>query len=133
MGNETTWAIALGGALGALIRGALIRAQLTSGDLSRATLCANAAGCFLIGFWMAAISDSDLAGRSRALAPWVDFFVIVGLCGGLTTFSTLCADATRLLREERSSGIRYLAITSALGVALFDLGAFFGSTGAIHL
>jgi CrcB protein len=90
-------AIALGGALGTVGRYAL------SGAVANAfgqtfpwgTLIVNASGSFVIGFF-AALTAPDgrlfVGGTTRQ-------FVIAGLCGGYTTFSSFSLQTLNLMRD----------------------------------
>ena len=95
-------AIALGGALGAVLRGLLARLATapSSGagprfDPAIATLAANLAACALLGAWTATAETARSTGAD-GLTGALSAFVTIGLCGSLSTFSTLCADAARL-------------------------------------
>ncbi|MCZ6675067.1 MAG: fluoride efflux transporter CrcB [Verrucomicrobia bacterium] len=70
----------LGGALGSILR-ALIAVGIRT-EFPWATLLANVTGCLLIGLVIGHESvTSDWAHHSRG-------FVVIGFCGGFTTFST---------------------------------------------
>jgi len=72
--------IGLGGAFGSILR-ALLAVSIKS-EFPWATLVANVAGCLLIGLVIGHESaTSDWAHHSRG-------FVVIGFCGGFTTFST---------------------------------------------
>lgn len=126
---ELEWlAIAAGGALGAGLRAGLIRlvAASSAGEAmsglrfgpALATLLANTLGCLLIGLWIGGVVQWP-AGLSSV--P-VELFVVSGVCGGLTTFSTLCADAVTLGRERGSwKTIAYLLVTLLAGAAAFNI------------
>lgn len=126
---ELEWlAIAAGGALGAVLRAALIRlvAARAAGEArtglgfgpALATLLANTFGCLLIGLWIGGVVQWP-AGPSSV--P-VELFVVSGACGGLTTFSTLCADAVTLGREHGGGKTTtYLLVTLLAGVAAFNI------------
>jgi fluoride ion exporter CrcB/FEX len=91
--DALTWAaVAAGGSGGALLRWTLLRAA-TRIDPGWATLCANLLACGLLGATgsMSAFSGPT-AGR---LAEAASAFWTAGVCGSLSTFSTLCADAFR--------------------------------------
>jgi len=122
---ENLLAVAAGGALGAVLRAGLIlwvaaRAARWTGKASPghgfapalATLLANTLGCLLLGAWL---FDSFLS--SDDLPPvWIRLLIATGLCGGLTTFSSLCADTLRL--REGAGGrmaILYVLATIAAG------------------
>ncbi len=97
-------AIAAGGVLGAWLRWALLRiaTRIPGGgppgfDPGHATLAANLLACGLLGWlvstpWLAVVTSE----AERAALP---AFAITGVCGSLSTFSTLCADATGQARR----------------------------------
>ena len=113
--------VMLGGALGAAGRfwlgGAMLR-QLGSG-FPWGTLAANLLGSFLAGFivvW--------LEGRGQAAWYW-RAFLIVGLLGGLTTYSALMLECLLFAREERNGMLfGYLGFTLIAGVLLVWAGAW---------
>lgn len=83
-----TWfAIAVGGALGAMARHALNHAVHTRWLTTRfpaGTVAVNLLGCFVIGLLAGLLASDRIAMR----VYWREF-VFVGLLGGFTTFSTL--------------------------------------------
>lgn len=85
-------AVGSGAALGAITRWALSYAFNAKWEMLPAgTLFANLLGGFLAGItlaWFASHSDA---------APWVRLFVVTGLLGGLTTFSTFSAENVTML------------------------------------
>ncbi len=111
-----------GGALGAALRfwlgGALLR-QFSNG-LPWGTLAANLIGAFAVGFvavW--------LQGREGAAVLW-RAFLIVGLLGGLTTYSALMLEMLLFARSQRTGvAVVYLAVTLVFGVVLVWVGAEF--------
>jgi CrcB protein len=82
------------------------------------TLAANLVGSFAIGFlavW--------LEGRGPQALYW-RAFLIVGLLGGLTTYSSLMLECLLLARSPRAGMVlAYLGTTLALGLLLVWLGA----------
>lgn len=90
-------AISLGASSGALLRWWL-SAQLngTFPAIPLGTLAANLSGGYIIGLAIAAFASQS------ALAPEWRLFVITGLCGGLTTFSTFSAEIVAHLEEGRA-------------------------------
>lgn len=122
--------VALGGALGASLRYAAGRglARL-GGAFPLATLCVNVAGCFAIGLVLAWLERSA---RSGALGPEragdVRLFVVVGLLGGLTTFSAFGQETVTLLRGGAwSAGLLSIALNLGLGFGAVLLGVRVGS------
>ena len=112
--------VLLGGALGAAGRfwlgGALLR-QFGSG-IPWGTLAANLIGSFAVGYiavW--------LEGRGPAALYW-RAFLIVGLLGGLTTFSALMLESLLLARTHRNDLLlAYLGGTLVAGLLLVWAGA----------
>lgn len=90
-------AVALGGALGSVARAWLGTAvgQLSGAGFPWGTLLINVAGSALIG-WFAAVTAPD--GRLLELAGW-RVFVMVGVCGGFTTFSAFSLQTVELLQR----------------------------------
>ena len=111
-------AAAAGGAVGAYLRWAL------GGWLQRAawaspanqyfpvgTLAVNLSGCFAIGLLAALVHERLL------LAPPARTFLLVGVLGGYTTFSTFALETLTLIEE----GSFALATLNALGSVVFGL------------
>ncbi len=112
--------VMLGGALGAAGRywlgGALLR-QLGSG-IPYGTLAANLIGSFAVGFlaiW--------LEGRGPHALYW-RAFLIVGVLGALTTYSTLMLECLLFARAQRDDLVLgYLGGTLVAGLVLVWAGA----------
>jgi fluoride exporter len=109
-----------GGALGAAGRfwaGGYLLRQLGSG-FPWGTLSVNLVGSFAVGFlaiW--------LEGRGPA-ALWWRAFLIVGLLGGLTTYSALMLEMLLYARSHRLGlAVAYLGATLVLGLLLVWVGA----------
>ena len=91
--------IALGGALGSVARAwlGLAVARLAGGAFPWGTILINVLGSFAIG----AFATLTVTG-SRFAAPFdTRAFVMVGLCGGFTTFSSFSLQTLELAREGR--------------------------------
>ena len=89
--------VAIGGALGSMARygaSALITGW-TGGDFPWATLAINVLGSFIIGAFAA------LTGPGGRFPASLDarVFVMVGICGGFTTFSAFSLQTLELLRH----------------------------------
>ncbi|MFT6791975.1 MAG: CrcB protein [Cellvibrionaceae bacterium] len=81
-------AVAIGGALGAVIRYSLVQFfPHPNGDFPWSTFIANLTGSVLIGFCYVLIVDKLI------IPSYWRPFVVVGILGGLTTFSTFALDA----------------------------------------
>ena len=89
--------VAVGGAIGSLGRfwlGVLFAAWIDS-RFPWATLAANVSGCFVIGFF-ATLTGPD--GR-LLVAPTMREFVMIGICGGYTTFSAFSLQSLTLAQQ----------------------------------
>ena len=90
--------IAIGSALGGVGRFACSRAIAAwfGETFPWGTLIVNVTGCFVIGFF-ATLSGPD----GRLLVPSdARLFVMVGLCGGYTTFSSFSLQTLELIRNN---------------------------------
>jgi fluoride exporter len=89
--------IALGGALGSVLRHLLseLISALVGTSLIWAVLLVNVSGSFLIGLAAGASWDH----LRLADAPFMRYFVIIGLCGGYTTFSAFSLQTFSLLQS----------------------------------
>ncbi|MBN9440999.1 MAG: fluoride efflux transporter CrcB [Bosea sp.] len=96
MSFSTVVVIMIGGALGTLARYLLsVLALPISGSLPWGTILINIAGSFIIGFF----GTLTLASGRFPLAEPVRLFVMVGFCGGFTTFSSFSLQTLDLLRS----------------------------------
>ena len=89
-------AVMLGGSLGAVLRwGLSVTLNHRWSAMPLGTWLANLLGGFLVGVavaWFSKHADMDPAWR---------LFVITGLLGGLTTFSSFSAEVVSMLQNER--------------------------------
>jgi CrcB protein len=123
--------VAIGGALGSVSRfwlSGLIAARFGE-TFPLGTLVINITGSFLIGAF-AAFADPD--GRYLT-SPSLRQFLMIGVCGGYTTFSSFSLQTLNLLREREwlyAFGNVFLSVALCLiGVWLgYLLGAIFNST-----
>ena len=120
---STIAAVFVGGALGALSRYGLDRLIEQRGESSFpwSTFVINVSGCVLVGFLIAAIVD-------RHAAPeWLRAGLVVGFCGGYTTFSTFAQEALDLV-EAREVAVAALSVSGnvVLGILAVVAGARLG-------
>lgn len=94
--------IALGGALGSVARywlNGMVSAKLAVGEtFPLGTLVVNVVGSFIIGV-LAALTLPEARVSSNA-RTFVAQFLMVGVCGGFTTFSSFSLQTFTLLRER---------------------------------
>ena len=109
MGNLGTWlAVAAGGALGSLARFWLAAAvaALTGPRFPWGTLLINILGSFVIG----GVAGLTMIPARMAIPPDVRIFLMVGICGGFTTFSAFSLQLLELLQTGYvAAGLLYAA------------------------
>ena len=120
----TAWImVVIGASVGAPLRYLIDRAVQTRHDtvFPWGTLTVNLLGSFVAGFllvWLDSRGSSSWAWRA---------LLIVGVMGGLTTFSSLMMECLVFARTDRSTMIAlYLGITLLAGLLLVFLGARLG-------
>lgn len=125
MGGFGTWwqqlgLVMAGGALGAALRFIIGDAMLRQfgNGFPLGTLTVNLVGAFVVGYvvvWLQTRGSAALYWRA---------FAIVGIIGGLTTFSSMMLEAVLLVRNGRGWVMpTYLGISLVAGFALVWLGA----------
>ncbi len=81
------------------------------------TTVVNVSGCFLIGFITALVEVRNL------LSPEVRVFLLIGILGGFTTFSTFGYETIALLRDGAFlSGLANVLIQVVVGISAVWLG-----------
>ena len=117
-------AVALGAALGALLRW-LLGAKLNSvfPTIPPGTLVANLFGAYVIGLGIAFFATFS------SISPEWRLLVVTGFCGGLTTFSTFSAELTLLLQQGRLVWALGAVAAHVLGSVLMT----FAGIGTIYL
>jgi CrcB protein len=115
-------AIALGGALGTVVRFLLDSAFSDSArQFPTTTLLINVSGSLAIGLLVPLVDN--FSPRAALLRP----FLIVGILGGWTTYSTLAVDAVLLGKDgHTAAGLLSLAATLIGGLVLVVCGNAIG-------
>ena len=115
---------ALGGAIGAALRYGIGRwAQDFPGQAGfpYGTLLINVSGCMVFGFIM------GLLDKGYAIGPEQRTFMLVGILGGYTTFSTFGFETYAFLREgQLAAGLLNVGLQVVIGV----LGVWLRMVGA---
>ncbi|TCB81005.1 fluoride efflux transporter CrcB [Acinetobacter sp. ANC 4173] len=110
--------VALGGAIGAVFRYGLGSYFIkSSSTFPWATWCINLLGCFLAGVFFA------FSQQYPALQNNARLFLMVGILGGFTTFSSFGLETFNLLREGQALwAIGYAVSSVIIGVILLAVG-----------
>ena len=118
----TLLAIFLGGAIGTVSRYLLdAHHPVPPGHFPWVTLLINLSGSFAIGLLV------PLTEHMGSRAPLARPFLVVGLLGGWTTYSTLAVEATLLAKDgDIANFFSYLAATVIGGLALVVVGHALG-------
>lgn len=114
--------IAVGGAVGSALRyliGGAVQRSSASG-FPVGTMFVNVAGCFLIGAFVRYLLNMQSSAELRAL-------LVVGFCGGFTTFSTFTFETAGLIE----GGEYARAATYILGSVALCLIATFAGMAAV--
>lgn len=114
-------AVALGGALGSMLR-FWISGLLNSSDtkLPIGTLSINVVGSFLMGIAFVLIVE-----KAR-LSPELRPLLMTGLLGGFTTFSTFSLEAVTLLNEGHTgAALIYVLLSVILCITALYVGLWF--------
>lgn len=107
--------VALGGAIGSVLRSLIGKAFVTSFPFG--TLLVNVLGCLLIGFLY------GMFGKYTMISSEMKALLTVGLCGGFTTFSTFINECNKLVSlGDYINAAIYLAISIIFGFAAVYFG-----------
>ena len=110
----------IGGGLGSIFRFAISKLiSITKGGVPWPTIVANLTGCFLIGLLLGWVIKNN--GEKSELY----FLLIVGFCGGLTTFSAFSNEGLLFLKSaDYSNFLIYLVSSVVGGITLVGLGYY---------
>lgn len=118
-GMGTVFAIALGGALGAVGRYAL-SSQIThwiGPGFPWGILAVNVAGCFVMGV------IAELGALTLNLSPEMRAFLTTGILGGFTTFSAFALDSAVMIeRGDWGATVLYVSASVLGSIAALFLG-----------
>ena len=111
--------IGSGGFIGSIARYLVSQLNLSVNfhSIPVGTLLVNIIGCFLIGFL------SGIADKSMILSTEWRLFLMVGLCGGFTTFSAFANENLMLMHNGQMLAV---LLYTALSILLGFLAVYFG-------
>lgn len=120
--------VALGSAIGGILRYGCsgLAGRLVGAAFPWGTLVVNVSGCLLIGFVATMLSPD---GRLLA-APDARAFVMIGVLGGFTTFSSFSLETLNLARDGEWL---FAGANVALSVLLCLVAVWLGHAGAVAL
>lgn len=120
--------VATGGAVGCMLRYCLnhVAFKLFPVNYPWGTLFCNLIGCFFIGFIWALLESSTSTMKFSAIkTPEIKLFLITGILGGFTTFSSFGLENFEMLRAgEFTTAAAYILISNIAGIALVFAGYF---------
>jgi len=111
--------VGFGGFLGSIARYLVSKLNLTwhYHDIPMGTLAVNIVGSILIGFFLGIFINSDLLNTNLKL------FIVVGFCGGFTTFSSFTNENFILLQNGQFlTSIVYVLGSVLLGILAVYIG-----------
>lgn len=116
---EKFWLVALGGSIGSCMRYliSLWSAEYVGAGFPYGTLLVNVIGSFIIGVFMAAATEKFI------MNPNLRFLVVIGFCGGLTTFSSFSYETMNLWE---GSGFHYAMINVLANMVLSLIAVWLG-------
>lgn len=118
---KTALIIALGGGLGSTLRyfTSIFVSKYWSSNFPLATFIVNSIGCLLIGFIIGLLEKNQL---SDSRLKW---FLVTGICGGLTTFSAFGMENYNLFQNNNSLlAFVYIAMSIFIGLLAIWFGVF---------
>lgn len=119
---RTVLAVALGGALGSLLRWAVeVILPAQPGDVPWGTLLVNVLGAAALGAVIVVLDRGQVSESRRA-------FLTTGLLGGFTTFSTYAVQVAMLGGSAPAVALGYAVLTPVLCVGA----AWLGGAGVRH-
>ena len=122
----TTWiAVGIGGGLGAMARHAVnhvIHQRALASTFPTGIFVVNVTGSILIGLMAGAV----VSGRWH-LGPEARTFLVVGVLGGYTTFSSFSLDTLTLLKDGHA-GLAVWNVVGQIGLSLIGVWAAFRLT-----
>lgn len=111
--------IFIGGGFGSVSRYGVGKFAIHVFDLVKfpiGTLIANTLACLILGLTLFFLKDKMMQ------QEWIKYLVIIGFCGGFSTFSTYSVDTLRLFQTGFFAlGIFNIFISLALGIGILLL------------
>ncbi len=113
--------VGIGGFIGAVSRyiAASVISRFTQQGFPWGTVGVNVIGCLLLGMFTGVILDKSFSWPLKE-------FIIIGLLGGFTTFSTFGLETYHLLKSGHiHSALGYVTLSLITGIVAIGAGIFF--------
>ncbi len=111
--------IFLGGGAGSVARYGVGKFALQLQPLAKfpiGTLLANTLACLVLGITIFFFKDRLLENE------WIKYLIVIGFCGGFSTFSTFSLDTVKLFQDGLFAfGILNILISTGLGIGILWL------------
>jgi CrcB protein len=121
--------VALGGAIGSVSRAwvAVMAVRLVGASFPWGTMLINILGSMVIGI----VAATALSPTRTIFTQEVRIFLMVGFCGGFTTFSSFSLQTFELLREGRPAAALANVALSVLLCLLATTAGYLGTTALV--
>lgn len=115
---KTLLIVGLGSALGGILRYLLFKVTNNSESFFHVgTLLANIIGCFVLGLIVGFVD------HGYGLSNNLKSFLVMGVCGGFTTFSTFINDSFGMLRNgDVLYSLLYILVSLTIGISFLAIG-----------
>lgn len=111
----------IGGGLGSLVRfllGKWVNSFLNS-NFPFGTFIINIVACFVLGFII------GLADQKQILSPAIRLFLVVGFCGGFSTFSAFSSETLTLIQQGQNTTMLLYVLLSVVVCLIATFGGLF--------
>ncbi len=130
MNSLTYLLVALGGAIGSVLRAwiSVLSVRLVGPGFPVGTIAINILGSAVIGV----VAATALNPSRTILSQELRIFLMVGICGGFTTFSSFSLQTFALLREGRAAAALANVLLSVLLCVAATAAAYLGTMTLIE-
>ncbi len=111
----------IGGGLGSLVRFLLGKwvNSFHNSNFPYGTFIINIVACFVLGFII------GLADQKQILSPAIRLFLVVGFCGGFSTFSAFSSETLTLIQQGQNTTMLLYVLLSVVVCLIATFGGLF--------